>query len=78
MPFACVNTLRFVRRVRRAILLVLFRRVVLSIPVLLFFPRWGLFPPVESIFLSAPLIDVVSGTVMLYFTLKTIRNLKEA
>ena len=78
VPFACVNTLRFVRRVRRAILLVLFRQVVLSIPVLLFFPRWGLFPPVESIFLSAPLIDVVSGAVMLYFTLKTIRNLKEA
>lgn len=75
IPYACGNILRFVRHVKEGIWLVVFRRILVSIPVILVLPRLGLTDPVTAIFVSAPVIDVVSSIVMLYFIFKTIHNI---
>ena len=78
IPFVCMNTLRFVRQVRLAIGLVVFRRLLLSVPLIVLLPRLGVLPPVQAIFLSAPIIDGVSALVMLCVSLRTIHHLQGA
>lgn len=76
IPYACGNILRFVRHVKEGIMLVVFRRILLSIPVILILPRLGMADPVTSVFLTAPVIDIVSGIVMLFYIFKTIHNIQ--
>ena len=78
VPFVCMNTLRFVRQVKQAIGLVVFRRLLLSVPLIWLLPRFGGLPPVQAILMAAPIIDGVSAAVILCLSLRTIHHLQEA
>lgn len=77
ITYAGINTQRFLNKVGNSIMLVVFRRLVLTLPLLLTVPHLGISDPITSIYLTGPVIDTVSAVVVLYVTLRTVNKLKQ-
>lgn len=73
ITYACTNMLRFLGRKTESTLFVIIRRVVLTIPLVIFLPRLGLMKPLDAIFATGPIVDVacaVISVMLIYSVLK--------
>ncbi len=73
---AGINILRFLRQVKRSILLVVFQKILLTIPLLLLLPRLWRTDPVASIFSVTPTVDTLTAIVAIVLAINVIRKLK--
>lgn len=73
VTYACTNLLRFLERKTESILIVLIRRVALTIPLVLILPELGCMDPVDAILVTGPIIDgacVIISMLFIYNVLK--------
>jgi len=73
---AGINILRFLRQVKRSILLVVYQKILLTIPLLLLLPRLWRTDPVASIFSTTPIVDTLTAMMAIILTINVIRKLK--